>query len=223
LNTEEFVRLVEERTNCVVEVLSADDEGSALHQGVLGDFDSDSEQFWVLNVGGVSTEVTLGTKTRVERKLNLRFGALSLTERFLRSDPPSMSQIDELHAHVAESLAPAAHRPTPALKLIHTGGELDYLLATACPVWPSSVSPTHPVQTDVPTFSAFANRLRKLTLGELRCYMPGNPRWMDGAIATNELTLVICEFLQVGAIIPSNRNLADGLLLRVKQEAGAAR
>jgi exopolyphosphatase/guanosine-5'-triphosphate,3'-diphosphate pyrophosphatase len=223
LNAESFASACRETAGLEVQVLTAQEEAEALHAGVLADFESDLDSFLVFNIGGVSTEITLGSKSHVDSTVNLRLGALSLTERFLSSDPPSVADLRALRACVEASLSAqdsATVEQTPIL--VHTGGELDYLMITGCPLWPSSLSPSHPAQTDVTTFAAFCERLSSLTLDELRAFMPANPRWMDGALASNELTVAVCRHFDVQTIVPSNRNLVDGLLLQILREGVVA-
>lgn len=216
LNADEFVEACQQTAGLDIEILTAQEEAEALHAGVLADFESDLDSFLVFNIGGISTEITLGSKGHVDSTVNLRVGALSLTERFLSSDPPSVADLRALRACVEASLEAqgqaVAERPPI---LVHTGGELDYLRVTGCPLWPSSLSPSHPAQTDVTTFAAFTERLSSLTLDELRAFMPANPRWMDGAIASNDITIAVCRHFGIRTIVPSNKNLVDGLLLRM--------
>lgn len=216
LNALEFVKRCNEVAELDVDILSAQEEAETLHRGVLSDFDGEEDTFLVLNVGGVSTEITIGSKRTVSETVNLRFGALSLTERFLKSDPVKPGEVAGLRRHVTQALRRFAP-PVPDFSpiMVHTGGELDYLMATGCLLWPSSLSASHPVQTDLPAFTSFCRRMRRLSLSELREFMPANPRWMDGAIATNELTLAIGQHFGIRSIVPSNKNLADGLLLGI--------
>ena len=48
--------------------------------------------------------------------------------------------------------------------------------------------------------------------------MPQNPKWMDGAVACTAIALAIADKLGVNLIVPSNKNLNDGLLLKYAEE-----
>ena len=57
-----------------------------------------------------------------------------------------------------------------------------------------------------------AKKMRNMKLEELHAFMPDNPKWMNGTISSNTLLETIAEFYKIDTIIPSNKNLNDGIL-----------
>jgi exopolyphosphatase/guanosine-5'-triphosphate,3'-diphosphate pyrophosphatase len=69
------------------EVVSGDEEAALSFDGATRDLDAAAGPFLVVDVGGGSTELVLGTE-QVEAALSVDVGCVRLTERHLRSDPP---------------------------------------------------------------------------------------------------------------------------------------
>ena len=77
----------------------------------------------VLDVGGGSLQLIHFRQRRMERWWSLPLGALRLSDRFLRSDPPTRGEMRALKDHVYEALEQAGVRPLLAdERLIGTGG-----------------------------------------------------------------------------------------------------
>src|SRR5512143_235130 len=105
-NGPEVAAIIEGRTGLSVRVLAGDDEARLVYRSVvlgLGRAAAHSACV-VFDVGGGSTEVVSGVGTTVGRWTSLPFGAVSLTERHLRSDPPAAHEVEDLQADVSETI-----------------------------------------------------------------------------------------------------------------------
>ena len=77
----------------------------------------------VLDVGGGSLQLVHFRDRRLRRSWSLKLGALRLSDRFLRADPPSRGDMRNLKAHVYEALDQAGVSPLLAdERLVATGG-----------------------------------------------------------------------------------------------------
>ena len=70
------------------EVLSGQEEGKLAYRGASADLAPFAGDTLVVDIGGGSTEITLGRGTTVS-SVSLQLGCVRLTERFLTSDPPT--------------------------------------------------------------------------------------------------------------------------------------
>ncbi|MCS7007476.1 MAG: Ppx/GppA phosphatase family protein [Thermoleophilia bacterium] len=64
----------------------------------------------VVDIGGGSTELVLVTEGGPPRSVSLDVGCVRLTERFLRSDPPTAAQLEAAAEHVRSLLPPLPAR-----------------------------------------------------------------------------------------------------------------
>ena len=102
-NREEFCEVVAAAARLPVAVLSGEDEARlafagatrTLHHAPLG-------EIGVVDVGGGSSELVVGTMADgVGWSASFRVGSAFLADGYLRSDPPSVDELDRVRAHVA--------------------------------------------------------------------------------------------------------------------------
>lgn len=104
-NSLEFIRTVEQQTGLRVEVLSGLEEarliGLAASQGC-----STAKGVATLNIdiGGGSTEVSIFRDGEPLKLLSVNLGAVGLTDRFIRSDPPGPQELADLRSEIRVSL-----------------------------------------------------------------------------------------------------------------------
>ena len=101
VNREGFFDAVEELIGTRPELLSGDEEGRLSFRGATGALDPATGPFLVVDIGGGSTELIVGTE-RVEGVMSVDIGCVRLTEKFLLHDPP---QPEELTACISLSEA----------------------------------------------------------------------------------------------------------------------
>jgi exopolyphosphatase / guanosine-5'-triphosphate,3'-diphosphate pyrophosphatase len=103
-NRDKVVKEIEEAAGVKVDVLSEEDEGRLAFLGATKSLSHPVEgQVAVVDVGGGSSEVVLGTVTKgVSEVRSFKIGSGSLTEDHLESDPPSAAEIRNLRDHIAD-------------------------------------------------------------------------------------------------------------------------
>jgi exopolyphosphatase/guanosine-5'-triphosphate,3'-diphosphate pyrophosphatase len=122
--------IIGKRAGVPVRVLSGDDEARLVYRSViLGLGRSASRSACVaFDIGGGSTEVISGVGASAGRWASLPFGAVSLTERHLHSDPPTREEMDALSAEVRSIIMHGcALMPSKVPLLIGVGGTVTVL------------------------------------------------------------------------------------------------
>ena len=84
----------------------------------------------VVDIGGGSTEVVVGTGSELELGVSLDVGSVRLTERFLRSDPPTRDEMAECIAYVDSLVAPIATFE-PVSRFVGVAGTITTVVAHA--------------------------------------------------------------------------------------------
>jgi exopolyphosphatase/guanosine-5'-triphosphate,3'-diphosphate pyrophosphatase len=129
-NGAEVAGIVERCSGLPVRILTGEIEAQLVYRSVvLGLGRSAAHSACVVfDIGGGSTEVVSGVGARVGRWASLPFGAVSLTERFLRSDPPDPEEIMALEADVKSIIMhQCALMPGKATLLAGVGGTVTVL------------------------------------------------------------------------------------------------
>ena len=103
-NRGDFEAVVRESLGVAPEVVSGDEEAALSFDGATRALDPDDGPFLVMDIGGGSTELVLGT-SHVEAARSVDVGCVRLTERHLRSDPPTAHEIALATSDVEAALA----------------------------------------------------------------------------------------------------------------------
>ena len=126
-NRDEFGAAVEAESGLPVRVLSGHEEARLAFLGATRTFSGPLDgSIAVVDVGGGSTEVVIGTLAGgAGWEESFRIGSGFLADSYLRSDPPSVAELEAVRAHVGgvfEGL-----RIPPALHAVATGGSANAL------------------------------------------------------------------------------------------------
>jgi len=107
-NREDFFGMVRATLGVDAEVISGDEEARLSFTGAVGDLDPDDGPFVVVDVGGGSTELVVGTvEGGVTAAKSVDIGSVRLTERCLPGDPPSEADVATAREVAHEILAEA--------------------------------------------------------------------------------------------------------------------
>src|SRR3954471_11748693 len=88
-NGGDFIAEVERQTGIRVRVISGTEEARLIHLAAGYGVDIGGTPAVVIDIGGGSVEVTLGTATHLTLAQSFKLGVIRITERFVRSDPLS--------------------------------------------------------------------------------------------------------------------------------------
>lgn len=122
-NGEELVLRIRAESGVEVTVIDGDQEARYAFAGAVRGLPV--EHGIVVDVGGGSMELTRFRDRRSVRTWTLPLGALRLSDRFLRTDPPSDRELDRLVAFAVESISDAGVGALAAdERLVGTGGTI---------------------------------------------------------------------------------------------------
>jgi exopolyphosphatase/guanosine-5'-triphosphate,3'-diphosphate pyrophosphatase len=126
VNGSAFADTVRERQGLDVRRLSGDEEARLTYLGATAGRDpTDPTPRLVIDIGGGSTELVVGSGGQVELHASMQAGVVRHTERHLHSDPPRPEQLEALAADVRAVLdgalpAGSAARPRAAVAVAGT-------------------------------------------------------------------------------------------------------
>jgi exopolyphosphatase/guanosine-5'-triphosphate,3'-diphosphate pyrophosphatase len=88
-NGADFIAAVHRDVGIRVRVISGTEEARLIHLAAAYAVDVGRKRAVVIDIGGGSTEITLGTASRVQLGRSFKLGVIRLTERFAKTDPLS--------------------------------------------------------------------------------------------------------------------------------------
>jgi exopolyphosphatase / guanosine-5'-triphosphate,3'-diphosphate pyrophosphatase len=217
-NGQEFLQRAHQATGVLPEVLTGTEEGQLAYRGANSDlppFDGDS---LVVDIGGGSTELTLGRSDAVS-SVSLQLGCVRLTERFLEHDPPSAAEVAATRIAIEEELSrgeaevPELVDLRPARQLIGLAGTVSTLAALKLGVPSYDAGRLHHTVIGLGEVHAMCEQLAGLSAndrGGLVGMAPGREDVILGGALVLEAVAVRYHFSEV---ITSEKDILDGIVL----------
>jgi exopolyphosphatase / guanosine-5'-triphosphate,3'-diphosphate pyrophosphatase len=148
-NGQEFADSVKERYGLEPHVISGDEEARLTFLGATSERDPDDPTpTLVVDIGGGSTEIVIGTCRRATFHVSTQAGVVRQTERHIHHDPPTQAELAETREDVHETIragVPDAERSAVehAIAVAGTATSLGAIAQTLDPYDPDKVHGYH--------------------------------------------------------------------------------
>ena len=120
-NSGEFLKLIKEKLDLSIEVISGEEEAQLSFLAVAKDLQEKERPILVVDVGGGSTEFVLGKGNHINQWISLPLGSVRFTEEFLCSDPVHEEEWERMVNRIRERLVGIPH-PKEPLSMVAVGG-----------------------------------------------------------------------------------------------------
>jgi exopolyphosphatase / guanosine-5'-triphosphate,3'-diphosphate pyrophosphatase len=212
-NGAEFLTAARERVGVEVEVLSGDEEARLSYLAVSQDFAAEAgpRELVALDIGGGSTEFIFGTGTAVRFHTSLDIGSVRLTERCVRSDPPSAEDFARLHREL-ESALTAVPAPSSDALVAGVAGTVTTLYAVAHGIFPYEAARVQGGWLSRQALGETRARLASQPLAARRLIPGLQPERADVIVAGAVLLEHALDHLGAKGLRVSDRGLRWGLL-----------
>ena len=224
-NTDDFFALVRAATGVAPRLLSASDEARLAWQGAVASLPASDGTTMVIDIGGASTELTIGTAeqtlaaARELESVSMPFGVVTLTETELHGDPPRAEELSNAVSMVGDAVDNAViERPLlgDASRVVGVAGSIVTIAAVELGLREFDSSRLHGMFL---TKDAAEDVFRTLATERLadRIHNPGLPVERAGVIVGGCCILVaIMRRLGLDHIIVSTHNLLDGVVAEAR-------
>jgi exopolyphosphatase / guanosine-5'-triphosphate,3'-diphosphate pyrophosphatase len=204
-NGEAFLGEVEWSYGFETRLLDGHEEAALMLRGVSAGRGGDLEGTLVVDIGGGSTELVLPANGGPPSAVSLDVGCVRLTERFIESDPPTVSELDAAAAFVRSLVPP--FRPEAAIGVAGTVTTLATLDLGLNEEDPERV---HGHRVARATVETQLDRLAAMTLDE-RTRVPGLEPGRAPVIVAGLLVLrEVMEAYELAEIEVSERDILHG-------------
>lgn len=103
-NGGDFIADVASRTGIKIRVISGTEEARLIHLAAVYGVHMAGSPAVVIDIGGGSTEITLGTASHLSQARSFKLGVIRLTERFVRTDPLAARDERRLVKHINKEI-----------------------------------------------------------------------------------------------------------------------
>ncbi|MGI8802920.1 MAG: Ppx/GppA phosphatase family protein [Solirubrobacteraceae bacterium] len=215
-NGAEFAALVADRYRLDARVISGDDEARMTFLGATGERDGAAgHPTLVIDIGGGSTELILGTGRTAFFHVSLQAGVVRQTERHLPGDPPTPRQLSALRADLRRLIdehVPAAERRLPRAAIAVAG------TATSCAAIDQGLHPYDPARVhgyrlELATCRLLLARLAGLPLAERRRVRGLHPDRAPTILAGVAMLIELLEAFDLTGFETSEHDILRGAAL----------
>lgn len=212
-NVATFLEAVQAIIGVMPELLSGSNEGRLTYRGALDGFIPSSESTIVIDIGGGSTEIMLGT-TSVDHVMSIPIGAVVITEKELHHDPPRPEELTNaigLATDYIEDIIRQRPEVRDATRIIGVAGTIVTVAAVELGLHTFDATQ---LQGMILTRSAVEDVFRTLATESLanRRHNPGLSAQRADIIVGGCCVLVaIMRKLKLNSITVSTRNILDGI------------
>jgi len=222
-NRADFVEMVRSTLGQQPEVITGDEEAELSFAGAVGELDEATGPFLVVDIGGGSTELVIGSRDRgrntISGAISLDIGCVRITERILRSDPPTPDERAQATSWVRSMLIDALDMlPTSTVRrLVPVSGTATTVAAAALklPSYdPARIHLSRISAEQVHKVAAFlmgANRSHRAALGYMH---PGRVDVIGGgSLILSTMVALVAERAPISEITVSEHDIPDGIAL----------
>jgi exopolyphosphatase/guanosine-5'-triphosphate,3'-diphosphate pyrophosphatase len=214
-NGGDFIAEVDRQTGIRIRVISGTEEARLIHLAAGYGVDVGGSTAVVIDIGGGSVEVTLGTATQLTLGKSFKVGVIRLTERFVKSDPLSERDERRLVKHLNRELG--AHLDQVAMRgfdrVIGTSGTILSLGAVALSDGGDRLEDLRNRRVPAKALHKLRKRLTQFNIEE-RLAMPAlDPRRADLSVAGSVLLDTIIKRLGAEEFVLCDLALREGLVL----------
>lgn len=103
-NGSDFVRMIEQKHNISIEIISGDREAELIYYGTKNAVTLNHETVAILDIGGGSNEVIIANGDKIFWKKSYPLGMTRLLEKFTPSDPISKTEIQIIETYLKEQM-----------------------------------------------------------------------------------------------------------------------
>ena len=224
-NRQVFVDGIRELLGVQPEVISGDEEAALSFAGASSVLPAmGNDPILVVDLGGGSTEFVLGDSRGVIAARSVDVGCVRLTERHLRSDPPSAAQIAAAEADVDAALDLAA-QTVPldrATAVVGVAGSITTITAHALGLSEYQPNRIHGASLDLETITDACTSLLEMTRDERAALPFMHPGRVDvigaGALVWRRILgrLASVSNGSIRGAVASEHDILDGIALSIR-------
>jgi exopolyphosphatase/guanosine-5'-triphosphate,3'-diphosphate pyrophosphatase len=216
-NKERFLAAIQDKTGIQVRLLSGVEEARLTGKGVSRSLNMGRRPFVIFDLGGGSTEFLFGLDSKAEVR-SIPLGAMVLTRKYLKGDPPEEKDLMRLEKHIAETLGNALAATLARGEdqiVVGTGGTVTTLAAMIQGIETDDIGPDniHGVFLKLEELGTLFRIISTRSFEE-RLKLSGLDRGRADVIVAGAMVVGgILEFLKSPGVVVSFSDILEGVLV----------
>jgi exopolyphosphatase/guanosine-5'-triphosphate,3'-diphosphate pyrophosphatase len=217
-NGEQFVRMIMQRFNLEVEVISGDREAELVYQGVRQAVRMNGEKALILDIGGGSNEFIIADAENIYWKKSYPLGVARLLAKFKPSDPITIEEIEFISNYLEERLCDLFNefRRHKVTTLIGASGSFETIVSMIRAEDPAFDTETtlvpEAVDIDLTDFENLYQKLINSTLKERKQMKGLESMRLEMIVVATLIVKFVLQKLKINRLVQSNFALKEGVV-----------
>lgn len=197
-----------------LEVISEEEEARLISLGIMSGLRFELPLGLFVDIGGGSVEIAVANRTNTFCLFSLPLGAVRLTEKFIRSDPPSDKELKDLRRFVEQRIKPMARRVEQEkfTMVFGSGGTITALADTDARLSGEPRAGSLSILRRS-RLKSLLGLLKSQPVSQRSAVIVGDPKRADIIAAGGTVLLALMDHLGLDYLFVSNRGLRDGLMV----------
>ena len=214
-NADEFISKVKQ-LGIDVRVISGEEEARLAFISTSKALNIDGK-FTVIDQGGGSTEFSYGEKSNLIASVSFPFGIVSLTEKFIKSDPPKQEEIDHMKEFLKDQIKKAYEKMKDTKTLVGLGGTITTVVALEYNIYPYDSKKVHGSKLTYQAITKWLNKLASITVNQRKAIPMIEDKRAEAIVSGIVIFQTAMEIFQKDEITVSEWGVRHGLLLELIQ------
>jgi exopolyphosphatase / guanosine-5'-triphosphate,3'-diphosphate pyrophosphatase len=215
-NREEFFVGVRDRLGVTPDVISGDREARLSFTGALSGVEPNAEPVLVMDIGGGSTELIVGSAAgEMSRAVSLDIGSVRMTERFLRTGPPTPEAVAAARAYIDGLLDSSGVDFGSIQTWIGVAGTATTLGGVYLELPQYDRSRVHGLLIPSDDVAGLLEKLRRLTVEEIRALPSMHPGRADVVTGGTLIASRVGARTPAPGMLVSESDILDGIALEL--------
>jgi len=214
-NGGDFVERVRDELGLEISVISVAEEGRLIYLGVQHEVDLGTRDNLIVDIGGGSVELIVGSATEAKRIRSVKLGGSRLAELFLHADPYAADEVKALRGHVRTTLTPVLgkFRTYHLCRCLGTSGTIRSLAALCARRRDPDRADVDSTRLDRNELKGLIEMLRPTTRAQ-RTGLPGmDAARIDGALPAAIVLHEIMKNLKIATLEYCASALREGVIV----------
>ena len=215
-NRDEFFTGVHNRLGVTPDVITGDREARLSYTGALSGVTAEAEPVLVMDVGGGSTELIIGTAAgEMQHAVSLDIGSVRMTERFLKSGPPAPEAVAAATAYIDDLLDRSAVDFSQVRTWIGVAGTATTLAGVYLELPQYDRSRVHGSLIPSDQVAVLLEKLRRMTVAEIRALPSMHPGRADVVTGGTLIASRVAARTPAPGMLVSESDILDGIALEL--------
>jgi exopolyphosphatase/guanosine-5'-triphosphate,3'-diphosphate pyrophosphatase len=213
-NRDAFFEGVQQRLGVLPEVITGDTEAQLSFTGALSGVHPEHEPVLVMDVGGGSTELIVGSAAgQLWSALSLDIGSVRVTERFLKTSPPEPDRVAAAAAYIDNLLDGAGVDFEQVGTWIGVAGTATTLAGVLLELPTYDRTRVHGSTISLDSLAGLLDKLSRLTVAQIRALPSMHPGRADVITGGTLIASRVAARLRVPGLLVSESDILDGIAL----------